>query len=63
MDINLNKESNRLGGDILEMLQVGVIGTGAIGRSHIERLNRHVTGARVVAVSDINRKARSLSCA
>lgn len=41
----------------MEMLQVGVIGTGAIGRSHIERLNRHVTGARVVAVSDINRKA------
>ena len=40
----------------MTVLQVGVIGTGAIGRTHIERLTNHVTGARVVAVSDINQE-------
>lgn len=40
----------------MTILQVGVIGTGAIGRTHIERLTNHVTGARVVAVSDINQE-------
>ena len=38
----------------METLRVGVIGTGAIGRTHIERLTNQVTGAKVVAVSDIN---------
>lgn len=41
----------------MEILQVGVIGTGAIGRTHIERLTNRITGARVVAVSDINHTA------
>lgn len=41
----------------MEVLQVGVIGTGAIGRTHIERLTNQVTGAKVVAVSDINQEA------
>lgn len=35
-------------------IKVGVIGTGAIGREHIERLNEKVQGARVTAVSDID---------
>lgn len=39
------------------VLQVGVIGTGAIGRTHIARLTNQVTGAKVVAVSDINQQA------
>ena len=37
-------------------LKVGVIGTGAIGRTHIQRLTNQVTGARVTAVSDINQE-------
>ncbi|VBB09792.1 Hypothetical protein LUCI_5090 [Lucifera butyrica] len=35
-------------------LRVGVIGTGAIGEDHIRRLTHTVTGANVVALSDIN---------
>lgn len=41
----------------MDVLQIGVIGTGAIGRTHIERLTNQVTGARVTAVSDINQAA------
>lgn len=45
-----------------EILQIGLIGTGAIGASHIERISEKLTGARVVAVSDINReRAKQLS--
>jgi len=36
------------------ILRVGVVGTGAIGRTHIERINTKLQGARVVAVSDVN---------
>jgi myo-inositol 2-dehydrogenase/D-chiro-inositol 1-dehydrogenase len=35
-------------------LRIGVIGTGAIGRTHIERINTRLQGGRVVAVSDAN---------
>jgi myo-inositol 2-dehydrogenase/D-chiro-inositol 1-dehydrogenase len=35
-------------------LKIGVIGTGAIGRTHIERINTKLQGGRVVAVSDAN---------
>ncbi|MCY6959012.1 Gfo/Idh/MocA family oxidoreductase [Clostridium brassicae] len=35
-------------------LRVGVIGTGAIGEDHIRRLTDVITGAKVVALSDIN---------
>lgn len=37
--------------------KIGVIGTGAIGRDHIRRLSDVVTGARFVAVSDVNAAA------
>lgn len=37
-------------------LKIGVVGTGAIGRTHIERINNKLQGARVVAVSDINKE-------
>ena len=40
-------------------LQIGVIGCGAIGQDHIRRLTRTLSGARVVAVTDIDaRQAR-----
>ncbi len=35
-------------------LRLGVIGTGAIGQDHIRRIGGKTTGARVVAVNDIN---------
>jgi myo-inositol 2-dehydrogenase/D-chiro-inositol 1-dehydrogenase len=35
-------------------LKIGVIGTGAIGRKHIERINNRLQGGRVIAVSDVN---------
>ena len=36
-------------------LRVGVIGTGAIGRVHIERITNRLTGAAIVAVNDVSR--------
>ena len=33
-------------------LKPGLIGTGAIGRTHIERINNVLQGAKVIAVSD-----------
>jgi len=35
-------------------LRLGVVGTGAIGQDHIKRITRKTSGARVVAVNDIN---------
>lgn len=35
-------------------LRVGVVGVGAIGRTHIERINRKLQGAKVVACADVN---------
>lgn len=35
-------------------LKIGLIGTGAIGRTHIERINSTLQGARVVACSDVH---------
>ncbi|MCD8148378.1 MAG: Gfo/Idh/MocA family oxidoreductase [Clostridiales bacterium] len=37
-----------------QVLKIGVVGTGAIGRTHIERINEKLQGARVTACSDIN---------
>jgi myo-inositol 2-dehydrogenase/D-chiro-inositol 1-dehydrogenase len=35
-------------------LKTGLVGTGAIGRTHIERINNTLQGARVIACSDAN---------
>ncbi|MGC4018093.1 MAG: Gfo/Idh/MocA family oxidoreductase [Muricomes sp.] len=35
-------------------LRVGVVGTGAIGRSHIERIQKKLSGAKIVACADKN---------
>ena len=35
-------------------LQLGVIGTGAIGQDHIRRCSQTLQGCRVVAVTDID---------
>lgn len=35
-------------------LKIGLVGTGAIGRTHIERINNTLQGARVIACSDVN---------
>lgn len=43
-------------------LRIGVIGTGAIGEDHIRRITNVITGAKVVAVSDINQdKAKKIA--
>ena len=35
-------------------LKIGLIGTGAIGRTHIERINNKLSGAKVIACADVN---------
>jgi len=35
-------------------LRLGVIGTGAIGRDHINRITNKLSGAKVVAITDVN---------
>lgn len=35
-------------------LKIGVIGTGAIGRSHIDRINNKLSGGKVIACADVN---------
>ncbi|WP_196605570.1 Gfo/Idh/MocA family oxidoreductase [Pectinatus haikarae] len=35
-------------------LNIGIVGTGAIGRTHIERINRKLQGAKVTACADAN---------
>lgn len=37
-------------------LKMGVVGTGAIGREHIERITKRISGAEIVALSDINQE-------
>ncbi|MFB9947548.1 Gfo/Idh/MocA family protein [Rhizobium puerariae] len=36
-------------------LRIGVIGTGAIGRDHARRINHVLGGAKIVALSDVNK--------
>ncbi len=36
-------------------LRIGVIGTGAIGREHARRINQVLGGAKIVALSDVNK--------
>ena len=38
----------------MEELRIGLVGTGAIGRTHIERINNTLQGGRVVACADAN---------
>lgn len=46
---------NSIGGYIMkEVLNIGIIGTGAIGRTHIERINKSLQGAKVIACADAN---------
>lgn len=35
-------------------VRIGIIGAGAIGKDHARRINQDLTGARIVAVSDVN---------
>ncbi|MDY3619000.1 Gfo/Idh/MocA family protein [Agathobaculum sp.] len=35
-------------------LKIGIVGTGAIGRTHIERINSKLSGAKVIACADAN---------
>ncbi|RIM29000.1 inositol 2-dehydrogenase, partial [Staphylococcus cohnii] len=35
-------------------LRIGVIGIGAMGRDHVDRINNRVNGAKVSAISVIN---------
>ena len=37
----------------MELLRIGVVGCGAIGREHIDRITNHLSGGKVVAVSDL----------
>lgn len=38
----------------MENLRIGLVGTGAIGRTHIERINNKLSGAKVIACADKN---------
>ena len=37
-------------------LRIGVVGLGAIGRDHVQRLSRRITGCKVAAVAEVNEK-------
>src|SRR5581483_11404442 len=36
------------------VLKIGVVGTGAIGQDHIRRISNTLSGAKIVAVTDVN---------
>lgn len=38
-------------------LNIGVVGTGAIGREHIRRITNHLSGGKITAVTDVNQEA------
>lgn len=42
-------------------LRIGVIGTGAIGKEHINRITNKLAGGEIVAVTDVNQEADSTS--
>ena len=35
-------------------LKIGLVGTGAIGRTHIDRINNRLQGGRVIGCADVN---------
>ena len=35
-------------------LKIGLVGTGAIGRTHIDRINTRLQGGRVIGCADVN---------
>lgn len=37
------------------ILNIGVIGTGFIGKEHIKRITNNLSGAKVVAVNDVDK--------
>ena len=37
----------------MDLLRIGVVGCGAIGREHINRITNKLSGGKVVAVSDL----------
>ena len=37
-------------------LRIGLVGTGGIGRTHIERINNQLQGGKVVACADVNKE-------
>jgi len=39
------------------VLRIGVVGTGAIGREHINRITNKLSGGKIVAVTDVNQAA------
>ena len=41
-------------------LNIGLIGTGAIGRDHMRRITRTLSGARIAGVSDVDRAVMSV---
>lgn len=59
MHFNIGKCDNvvatKKGGFIMAELRIGLVGTGGIGRTHIERINNQLQGGKVVACADINR--------
>lgn len=42
-------------------LKIGVIGTGAIGQEHIKRITQRLSGAEVIAVTDIRQDAAEIA--
>ena len=42
-------------------LRIGVVGTGAIGRTHIERINTRLQGAKVIGCADAKSTSASRS--
>lgn len=44
-------------------IRIGVLGTGAIGEDHIRRIAEKITGAKVVALHDINEKRAKIIAA